>query len=202
MSYPVAQPCASPAGASLNVPACAIDRKERTAAWRLRMQTTPSLPSAAVICATQRYAHVHTCAHTLACMQALSRTAVEASIDSLRVSVGPYRVQTPPPPRCEKAVHALAASHALAHEPTRPCTRAHSDAAVQRCVTAVARQTLRSAAQRSGAQSSGHGAGPSCDATANFTTEEAIGSRVARFDTPSTPWGTPSTHCAAHLLAQ
>jgi hypothetical protein len=75
------------------------------------------------------------------------RTALEASLDSLRDSVGRYRVQTPEPSRCEKAVHALAASHALAHEPARPCTRT---GCCDTAITAAARQTLRSAAQRSG----------------------------------------------------
>jgi hypothetical protein len=75
------------------------------------------------------------------------RTALEASLDSLRDGVGRYRVQPPEPSRCEKAVHALAASHALAHAPARPCTRTgYGDTAI----TAAAREPLRSAAQRSG----------------------------------------------------
>ncbi len=89
-----------------------------------------------------------------------NRTALEASIDSLRDNVGPYRVQLPEPSRCEKAVHALAASHALAHEPARPgALHAHSDMAIARRCTLL---------HRDRAHWTGHCAGASCSRYGQF----------------------------------
>jgi hypothetical protein len=85
----------------------------------------PHVPSAAVICAKQRCADI---TRVLARMRAFPRTAdvgdrFEASVGSSHDSaVKPCRVQTPEPPWYEKAVHALAASQAVAHDPARPCT--------------------------------------------------------------------------------
>ncbi len=99
--------------------ACArrMDREERTAGRGLRRQTTPSLPSAAVTCAKQRCAHIHTCVHTLARMRFRTSHVDRSATPSGSV---PCSVQVRRKESRETAVHPLAASHALAHHSARP----------------------------------------------------------------------------------
>jgi hypothetical protein len=140
--------------------------KERTAGRGLRRQTTPSLPSAAVACAKQRCAHIHTCVHFCALphlprgpfrdaerLGAVQRAGAAERIpgDGRAPTRGVARPRAP----LGQAVRALHVRryHTLsthsghtAHHSARPCGPSHSQqcAAVAACCTETRPTALRS----------------------------------------------------------
>jgi hypothetical protein len=116
--------------------------KERTADRGLRMQTTPSLPSAAVTCAKQRSAYIHTRTRLHACMRASAPPT----------STGPRRRATRCRAACRCSGWHLAirpCTHWQRRTPSRTTRPGRGDRAIHSSVRPL-QQPLQRAAQRHG----------------------------------------------------